>query len=198
MPNDTNELDKIFGTEKDVATEEWIEQAIVQLHQCCDGARTQDEIGFAGFHTRTGKNIGAKLMRGEKLTVLDVQWAEKALPYYLNTQLGWLKDDFNDAIKDAQEKAYERFSAEQKEKNDLDKWLLELEYDELLRLFNALILEKIGPWNRDFIKSLQKQNKAGKLMTPKQLYWIRRFTAEYWHLVKHLKRDATDENSSTN
>ena len=95
-------LETVETVEAEAPNETLIEMAILQLDSVCDGARTQDNMGYAGMHTYIGKKIAGRLKQGTKLTIRDIRWAEKALPYYLNTQLTWLsKKDFNLAINNA-------------------------------------------------------------------------------------------------
>ncbi len=103
MNIDLSNINEVVAeVEKEKPAEELIEQAIVQLDSVCDGAITQDGIGFAGMHTYIGKKIASRLKQGIKLTIREIRWADRALPYYLNTQLNWLsKKDFNLAIKNA-------------------------------------------------------------------------------------------------
>lgn len=103
-------LETVEEVEKEKPTEELIEMAILQLDSVCDGAITQDGVGFAGMHTRKGKWIAAKLLAGNKLNKFEIIWAKFSLPYYLNTQLGWLKQDFKMAIEDARLNEMHRFT----------------------------------------------------------------------------------------
>ena len=178
-------LDDLSQAVEDIETqpdkEHLIEEAIIQLHQNCDGARTQDQIGFAGMHTHIGKRIGAKLLEGGKLTIPEIQWAGKALPYYMNTQLSWfVYTDFLLAIDHAKENAANRHEKRMFEQSIIESKIREMTADKLKEYLKLIPIEKCDNRDKKFIRSLQYWRRG---YTFSQKTWVETFLKRYWYLI---------------
>lgn len=64
-----------------------LENAIVYLHRCCDGAGAQDGMGFNGCDTGFGKWLGLRLASGGTMLKSHALQALKMLQKYRKTQL---------------------------------------------------------------------------------------------------------------
>ena len=158
--------------------------AIIHLHLLCDGAVTEDNMGFSGQHTRRGKQIGAKLDAGGKLTVPDVEWAKKAIPYYLNTQLKELKPHFKDSIEDAMKKAKERHEKYMFGQSVIIDKVNRLSNEECKTLLKTININECSERDRNFIRLMQNWKKPYTDWEGGQLPVVRRLLIRYWHLVK--------------
>ncbi len=170
-------LETVEEVEKEPPTEELVEMAILQLDSVCDGAITDDGVGFAGMHARTGKKIAARLKTGLKLTMLQARWARHALSYYLNTQLDWIdKEDFKIAADDAYEKARTRESARINKNLALSRSLETLSREEMVKLFKSIDMQIVEAKDQAFIRGLKQWPKD---YSPKQYIFVRKFITKY-------------------
>lgn len=165
--------------------EDAIEIAICDLASVCDGATTQDKMGYAGMHTSRGRSLAAKIREGGKLSKNDLHWAQTALPYYFNTQLQWInKREFDilcgRKISEAEEKEKELEEQKEIEKNkkaeelemlqDLDQSELKSDLKEVFKS------GKIEQKDISFITNLV--NWRGD-WSDKQRYWAAKFVQKY-------------------
>lgn len=112
------------GKVPDFDPHKYVADAVIKLHLCCDGAMSEDDMGFAGMHTVYGKRLGKKLLNGYLFDQKDLRWCERALPYYMNTQLDYMdKELFKQAIEDLKPEAkqrYIRYSSAKKDFSNMD------------------------------------------------------------------------------
>ncbi len=172
--------------------EDYLHDLIYTLDIVCDGAVTEDNFGFSGAHTRTGKRIAKYLYAGGELFEDQIEWIEKSLPYYFNTQLSFVdKGYFKQCCRLAFNKAIERKefwekrkkAQEEKEKRELEKKL------EIVEQFSALVIKRkftnIDTRNirsdKSFIMSLQSYGKK-RTWSIKQYEFVKKFVAMYCEL----------------
>ncbi|KKL57510.1 hypothetical protein LCGC14_2234680 [marine sediment metagenome] len=178
-------LDDLSQAVEDIETqpdkEYLITEAIIQLHQSCDGAVSQDQIGFAGYHTHFGKRIGKKLENGGKLSLPEIEWAKSALPYYMHTQLTWLKKmDFDIGIYHARENALDRHRKQMFEQSIVENKIREMTTDKLKEYLKLIPIEKCDKRDQKFIRSLQNWQRG---YTFSQLTWVETFLKRYWYYI---------------
>ncbi len=178
-------LDDLSQAVKDIEEqpdkEYLIIEAIIQLHQNCDGAVSQDEIGFVGYHTHFGKRIGRKLEEGGELTLPEIEWAKNALPYYMNTQLTWLKKmDFDIGIYHATLNATNRHEKHIFEQSIIENKIREFTKEELKECLKLIPVDKCDKRDQKFIKSLQNWQRG---YTFSQQTWVETFLKRYWYLI---------------
>lgn len=166
----TPNIDDIGFDELDLRFSEfdYIKEAMIRLHLHCDGARSDDGMGFAAMHTSNGKRIGAKLVEGYYMTAFEVEWCKTSLPYYFNTQLMYIdKELFKDSIKTLYKKAIER---DKKFKDERKKLFIGKSNEDLAKEF--LNIEEYDGLTEKFIndaKSLKQFYKVNNYFTPKQV-----------------------------
>lgn len=156
-----------------------IEDCIFYLDAVCDGARSDDAVGFSGAHTAIGKGIAAKLRAGAKLSSTDIIWAQTNLPYYFNTQLTFVPKEFFHklcerklAVALAREKAFEEKRAD---------FLGRLHYPESFAFFCKIDLAKVDEKDRSFMLSLRNwRGEHSQRQQPYILKFVEKYLEPEW------------------
>lgn len=162
------------------AHEQYIQRALFQLDVCCDGAISDDGMGFAGMHSFRGKNIAARLNAGKMWNVNDVKWIKKALPYYFNTQLQWVDKEYFFACCNALIEELEVLEIEREtEQRTRQEKIAALSQQEKVVRFMAINADNILLKDRTFIMSLQSWIQSKKSWTPKQQVYVEKFLVKY-------------------
>jgi len=197
--NDKLEVKDIFDLEitmdayPEEPREDYLHDLIYTLDMFCDGALIEDGIGFSGAHTNKGKRIAKHLRKGGELFDNQIEWIEKALPYYFNTQLSFIdKGYFKQCCNLAFSKAIERKEAwlkQQKVQKEKEVKILtkKLEIVEqfspyvIKRKFQSINTREVRIYDREFINSLQLCSK-NKIWSIAQLEYVKKFVAMYCNL----------------
>lgn len=178
------DLDDV-SLETDISCADYVTDALMLLDGRCDGAITDDGVGFAAMHTYTGKKIAAKIANGYHYRWFELEWMGDSLPYYFNTQLAHIdadvfKECINDLLGEAHKREYtyklEKGKLEMRLEDDPDevaKELLDMDYDTVSTLPPAA-------------KSLQNFYSTKKYWTEKQRNYAASLVTEY--KIKQLRK----------
>ena len=149
-------------------------RGMIALDQRCDGARSDDGIGFMGGHAQAGKAIASRIRSELPLSVRQFEFCVNALPHYFNTQLTWIdQGEFTTEV----ESMRASFGAAQKHRDNV---ATERAYDDAFPLLKKIPLEGVDPKDREFLSSLQKWRGRH---TERQQPHVSRIVARYEYLI---------------
>ncbi len=169
MPDHAKESAEIF-----------IKELINQLDAVCDGASTDDGVGFAGQHTRRGKRIAHFNRAGYSLRVRDIEWAQVSLPYYFNTQLKHVdKENWKLTCSLAMELAADNERAREKTQAAAELKLLNMPITEVACLLDNIPKDIIEARDIVFLQSLQRWFHRNKSWSAKQFIFVCSFLIKY-------------------
>lgn len=162
-------------------------EALKYLDSVCDGAITDDAVGFAGTHTGKGKKLAANYRNAIPFTTSDVNWIYNSLSYYFNTQLSWIdREDWKLAYNYEYTKASETEADLLEELKKLENFLLSATSDQLKLLLKAINLKAVARRDTNFIKSLQNWQ---RFYSWKQVHMMKKFILNYSHTIPQSVKD---------
>ncbi len=174
------------------ASKEWdpmelLLEAVHSLRAVCDGATSDDTMGFAGMHVHHGHRIAATSRN--MIVPQDVLWMGEHLQYYKNTQLQWVPwDKWRDMVAKALVEADQNLvrikaeeAAELERQHAQEERIQSIPYKEARLLFVSIDRSQVEKKDLNFLVNLQKQSYRH---TEKQEAWLYEFLAKYWDAVK--------------